>query len=240
MAPPTPVRATLSLNVRFEDRVAFLEAADALAQMRTIAVISNHRFTTGERVRLTMGYASPTAAVQLPTLINAVELGPSGDCTLHLSLLPNNTADQELLRKLVVEARATRTVRFLLAEDNPHIRQMYSRALHHSFDDGEASASVMYAADGLEAWQLIERHGPPDLMVCDLAMPVMDGLALISKVREDPRSKTLPVLVITAGDELALEHAATLGIQGRLHKPVQLTHIVAEVRRILGMKPKDA
>jgi len=241
MSSPSPARASLSIHVRLADRAEFLDAADTLILQKPLRVLTTHTFAVGERLKLLLGYSSPSSSVNLQVEVHSVSApNAEGDLHLHVKLTPDRPGDVALLQRLVAEGRATRTFRILLTEDNLHIRQMYTRALHQSFDDGEASASVEFAGDGLEALHLLERNGPPDLILTDLAMPVMDGLAFVARLRSDPRYRAIPVLVISGQDERAMDHAAALGIQGQLHKPVQLTHIVEQVRRILGLPPRSA
>ena len=84
--------------------------------------------------------------------------------------------------------------RVLLVEDNQDLRSFLVERLSRSWE-------VIPAADGLEALQLI-LSDPPDLVVSDVAMPRMDGLELLRRIRQHEGLRRLPVLLLTARGEL--------------------------------------
>src|ERR1700733_7708879 len=70
------------------------------------------------------------------------------------------------------------------------------------------------ASDGPAALAMMEAE-PPDLVLLDLAMPTMDGLRVLSKMRQSPRLMQVPVIILSAGgDKARIREAATLGISG--------------------------
>jgi DNA-binding response OmpR family regulator len=81
--------------------------------------------------------------------------------------------------------------RVLVCDDEPHITCTLSLRLR------KGGFEVETAANGQEAWELIERT-PPDLLISDCQMPVMDGLQLCRKVRDDYRYATMPIILLTA------------------------------------------
>jgi CheY-like chemotaxis protein len=72
-----------------------------------------------------------------------------------------------------------------------------------------------------------------DLVITDVYMPVMSGLELLARIREEPRLATLPVVVISSGAADEGIRAAELGAQLFLRKPVNYQDIVATVRTLL-------
>ncbi len=95
---------------------------------------------------------------------------------------------------------------FLIAEDDPVLRDLYVR----KFSRTEFSVST--AANGQEALQMIERD-PPDLVILDLNMPVMDGFSVLEKLPKSRR--TFPVIIITNfDDEQSRTRAESLSIDG--------------------------
>jgi len=79
-------------------------------------------------------------------------------------------------------------------------------------------ARISLANDGVQALETIEQN-LPDMMICDLAMPRMDGLQLVESLRN--RGQTLPILVISATDNMAdIARVLRLGVQDVLLKPV--------------------
>jgi CheY-like chemotaxis protein len=81
--------------------------------------------------------------------------------------------------------------RILVVDDEEAIRLLYREELT------EAGYRVDLAADGQEALQKL-RTGPPDLLTVDIKMPGMDGIELVSRVRELHRE--LPIIICTAYD----------------------------------------
>ncbi|HEX2078365.1 MAG TPA: response regulator [Longimicrobium sp.] len=94
------------------------------------------------------------------------------------------------------------------------------------------------AANGQEAVDLAREH-LPDLILMDLAMPVMDGRTAMRRLRDDARTARIPIVVLTAmalsvdRDRLVAE-----GFDGLLVKPCMPPHLIQEVRRMVGT-PED-
>jgi CheY-like chemotaxis protein len=90
------------------------------------------------------------------------------------------------------------------------------------------------AANGQQAVEAAREH-MPDLILMDLAMPVMDGRQAMQQLRADPQTTAIPIVVLTAmaltvdRDRLVAE-----GFDGLLIKPCMPPHLVAEVRRVVG------
>lgn len=94
------------------------------------------------------------------------------------------------------------TARIVLADDELHIRRAAEFKLNREFD-------VLCAEDGEQAWELISQSCP-DLLITDLQMPRMNGIELIEKVRSQPATADLPVILLTAkGFELEKDEAFT-------------------------------
>lgn len=93
---------------------------------------------------------------------------------------------------------------------------------------------VLGAENGREAVE-VARTELPDLVLMDLAMPVMDGREAMRVLRDDPRTAGIPIVVLTAmaltvdRDRLVAE-----GFDGLLVKPCMPRVLLAEVRRVIG------
>ncbi len=81
--------------------------------------------------------------------------------------------------------------RILVCDDEPHILHVVSTKLRN------AGFTVDTAADGEEAWELANEHRP-DLIITDYQMPALSGLELCAKLRTDPRTEGIPVIMLTA------------------------------------------
>ena len=95
--------------------------------------------------------------------------------------------------------------RILVVEDTELLRRMYKdRLLQDGYD-------VVDAADGLAALSIL-RDEHFDLILLDLIMPRMGGIEVLEAVKQDPRTQSIPVVVLTnLGEEATIEHAVSLG-----------------------------
>jgi PAS domain S-box-containing protein len=116
----------------------------------------------------------------------------------------------------------------LLVDDEPAIRTVAQTMLE------QAGYRVVVAGDGDEALARLEQPGSaPDLLLTDLAMPGMDGHALIRAVRE--RRRALPIVVSTGfGEEGAIDRLVLQGVVAVLHKPYRREDLLRVVARGLG------
>ena len=104
--------------------------------------------------------------------------------------------------------------RILIVEDSPAMRQLLALALKR-YD-----VEVSEAEDGLAALKELAQHSY-DLMFVDLNMPVLDGMKLIKRVREDPAMAQTRICVVTTEAAKATEdHARALGADHFLRKPI--------------------
>jgi CheY-like chemotaxis protein len=87
-----------------------------------------------------------------------------------------------------------------VVDDDPHVVDLVRQLL-----EGEPY-EVVAAADGLEALEAIARKRP-DVILLDLLMPRMDGLAVIDHLQQDSHNRKIPVVVLTAKTLTATEHA---------------------------------
>ena len=112
--------------------------------------------------------------------------------------------------------------RILLIEDDAAVREMIALALT---DEGYA---VQSAADGAAALALID-HSPPDVILLDMKMPVMDGWAFATQYEQQLAAR-VPVIVLTAAQD-AGRWAAEIGAVDYLAKPFDLEallNVIAE------------
>jgi two-component system cell cycle response regulator len=123
------------------------------------------------------------------------------------------------------------TARILVIEDNPANLQLMSYLLQ------AFGQTVLTATDG-QAGLDVARRERPDLVVCDLQMPVLDGYEVARRLRDDPALCHLPMIAITAyamDDDRARVLAA--GFDGYITKPINPETIVSQVLDFLSTKP---
>lgn len=121
-------------------------------------------------------------------------------------------------------ARATR---ILLADDEPDLLALLSRAL-------EAAGFVVAAVgDGQQALDAV-RASPPDLVILDLNMPRKDGYAVCRELKGDPAHQHLPIILLTSvSDTRAKVRGLDLGADDYVTKPLNVDELLARVRGIL-------
>lgn len=120
----------------------------------------------------------------------------------------------------------TRTV--LLAEDHDDNRIALLAVLEHG------GYRTLEARNGKEAVDLAVQH-LPDMVVMDLAMPVMDGLAAMKQLKANARTAHIPVVVLTAmALSMDRERLESEGFNGFLTKPCMPPYLLQEVARFIG------
>ena len=100
--------------------------------------------------------------------------------------------------------------RILLLEDDATFRDLVSAALKR------AGFEVTTAGDGQAGWDALDK-AQPDLILLDLAMPRLDGLSFLRRLRANEKWGSVPVLVVSANSSAA-SNAVTLGASGYLLK----------------------
>ena len=117
-----------------------------------------------------------------------------------------------------------RRCRILIVEDEPPIRRLLRATL------GAHDYRTVEAATGAEALSAL-RHHRPDLVVLDLGLPDIDGLALIGRIRE---TSPVPIVVLSSrGDEAAKVAALDAGADDYVTKPFGADELMARLRAAL-------
>lgn len=118
----------------------------------------------------------------------------------------------------------------LIVEDSPTMRQLIVFALKRL-----RGLTIVEANDGVDGLKKLSSE-KFDLIFTDINMPIMDGLKLVSLVRNDPGYKQVPIVIITTeGASEDRERALALGANDYITKPIQTTQILDVARRLLNM-----
>jgi two-component system cell cycle response regulator len=126
------------------------------------------------------------------------------------------------------------TIKVLSVDDSRTMRLIVTRAFM-GYD-----CVVIEAANGEEGLAAAARE-KPDLILLDITMPVMDGLTMLAKLKEDDALKQMPVIMLTA--ESAREkilHLAKLGVHDYLVKPFRAEQLIATASRAVPLQKKAA
>ncbi|WP_430932072.1 hybrid sensor histidine kinase/response regulator transcription factor [Saccharicrinis sp. 156] len=120
----------------------------------------------------------------------------------------------------------------LIVEDEPDIRKYIRSCFSPSL------YSILEAKNGSEGLKLVETEGP-DIIISDVMMPVMDGLELTRKLKEDIRYCHIPVVLLTA--KSSLEHlleGLEEGADSYIAKPFNKEHLQLRVKKLLEAQEK--
>ena len=128
----------------------------------------------------------------------------------------------------------------LLVEDNPNDVELTLLALKKN----NLVNSIDVVSDGAEALEYLFATGAyanrarcrlPQLILLDLRLPKVDGIEVLQRLRADPRTRRLPVVIMTSSNEEAdLARAYDHGANSYVRKPVDFEHFVEAIRQ-LGM-----
>jgi two-component system chemotaxis response regulator CheY len=119
----------------------------------------------------------------------------------------------------------------LIVEDSPTMRQLISFALKRI-----RGVRIVEASDGVDGLKKISAE-KFQMIFTDINMPVMDGLKLISLVREDANHKGIPIVVITTeGAQEDRQRALALGANDYITKPIQPNRILEVARQLLHLR----
>jgi len=120
---------------------------------------------------------------------------------------------------------------FLVVEDSPTMRQLITFALKRI-----PGSKVVEANDGIDALKKLSQN-KIDVILTDINMPIMDGLKLVSMVRNDPAYKTIPIIIITTeGADEDRKRGLALGANAYVAKPIQTQDLLNIVNQILSGK----
>jgi two-component system, response regulator len=131
-------------------------------------------------------------------------------------------------------------IEILLVEDNESDAELTLHALQRSklinkiarVDDGERALDFIFCRGPYS-----DRHfsSPPRLILLDLKLPKVDGMQVLREVKSDPRTKAIPVILLTASkEERDVAESYSLGVNSYIQKPVNFTDFQDVVRQ-LGM-----
>jgi len=119
-------------------------------------------------------------------------------------------------------------MKVLLVDDSRIMRNIQKKSL-----EGLGAVEVAEAGDGVEALTVIAGQSPFDLMLVDWNMPNMNGLALVTKVRE--KDKTTPIIMVTTeAEKQRVVDAIKAGVNNYVIKPFTPPQLIEKVQQTLS------
>ena len=129
----------------------------------------------------------------------------------------------------------TEPIKILMVEDNPGDARLAQEALK----DSKINNSLYHVEDGVEAMRFLRRQAEyadapqPDLVLLDLNLPRKDGREVLAEIKEDPKLKLVPVVVMTTSEaERDLVKSYDLHANAYVVKPIDLERFIEVVQSI--------
>lgn len=120
--------------------------------------------------------------------------------------------------------------RVLIADDNEQNRELLDAYL------ADEDYEILMAHDGQQTMEVVESQ-QPDLILLDIMMPRMSGYEVCEKLKADPEKRSIPVLMVTALNEMGdIEKAVNAGCDDFLTKPVSQLELKTRVRSLLRVR----
>jgi two-component system, chemotaxis family, chemotaxis protein CheY len=130
-------------------------------------------------------------------------------------------------------SRMDNTLSVLIVDDSSVMRKIVERSLRQA---GLAIARVLEAGNGAEGLAAVQKDRV-DLILCDINMPVMDGLEFVKQLRHLENAQGVPVVMITTeGSEGYVIQALSAGARGYIRKPFTPEQVKEHVLPALGVK----
>jgi len=126
------------------------------------------------------------------------------------------------------DEKATPTV--LVVDDNQQNLELLLAYLE------DVDCKTLSANDGMQALNIV-KETPPDLILLDVMMPRMSGFEVCRRIKTDPKTTDIPVIMVTALNELGdIERAISSGTDDFLSKPINKWELLTRVRTMLRLK----
>ncbi len=120
--------------------------------------------------------------------------------------------------------------KILVVDDEKEVRDLITASLN------KTEYKALLAESGQEALKICQSD-KPDLILLDIAMPVMDGYQVCEKLKQDSNTKDIPVLFLTGKDldpRGIIDRNESLGACGYIPKPSTLKELLEKIKEILG------
>ena len=134
------------------------------------------------------------------------------------------------MKKNKIDENQERQPVILVVDDNQQNRELLQAYLE------DVDCLTIPANDGLEALDIIKKD-PPDLVLLDVMMPKMSGFEVCKRIKNDPKTTDIPVIMVTALSEFGdIERGIDSGTDDFLSKPVNKLELLTRIKTMLKLK----
>lgn len=134
------------------------------------------------------------------------------------------------MNKIKDSTRQDKTPIVLVVDDNQQNLELLQVYLE------DVDCQSIPACDGPEALDIIAKE-PPDLILLDVMMPKMSGFEVCRRIKNDPKTSDIPVIMVTALNEFGdIERAIDSGTDDFLSKPVNKLELLTRIKTMLKLK----
>lgn len=123
-----------------------------------------------------------------------------------------------------------KTPAILVVDDNQQNLELLQAYLE------DINCRTVPAIDGIEALEIVEKN-PPDLILLDIMMPKMSGFEVCKRLKNNPKTADIPVIMVTALSEFGdIERGIDSGTDDFLSKPINKLELLTRVKTMLRLK----
>jgi len=134
------------------------------------------------------------------------------------------------MKKRKIEKDEAGTPTILVVDDNQENLELLQAYLE------DMDCQTVPAGDGLQAMEIVADN-PPDLILLDVMMPKMSGFEVCKRIKNDPKTSDIPIIMVTALNEFGdIEHGIDSGTDDFISKPVNKLELLTRVKTMLKLK----
>jgi two-component system alkaline phosphatase synthesis response regulator PhoP len=134
------------------------------------------------------------------------------------------------MTKAKPQQNTDKTPTILVVDDNQQNLELLQAYLE------DINCRTVPALDGIEALEIVEKN-PPDLILLDIMMPKMSGFEVCKRLKNNPKTADIPVIMVTALSEFGdIERGIDSGTDDFLSKPINKLELLTRVKTMLRLK----